>query len=81
MSDPIRATPGELTADEIVSAVEDGRRVIVKTERWGREHQLLLRYDGSIYFCDTPTTLHKHQTPDGMRSCLLGQGYATDSDR
>ena len=80
MSDPIRAVAGELTADEILSALDEGRRVVIKTEMLGSEHQITLRHDGECYYCDTPTTLHKHESPEEMRNCIFKQGYAKDTD-
>jgi len=75
MSDPIRAVAGELSADEVLAALEDGRRVVIETEMLGSEHQVTLRHDGTIYYCDTPTTLHKHESPEEMRNCIRNQGY------
>jgi hemin uptake protein HemP len=76
MSDPLRVVAGELSADEILSALDDGRRVVVRTEMLGSEHEVTLRHDGSVYYCDTPTTLHKHDDEAEMRECIHKQGYA-----
>jgi hypothetical protein len=35
-----------------------------------------LRRDDEFFYCDTPTTLHKHVTGAEMRECLDQQGYA-----
>jgi hypothetical protein len=35
-----------------------------------------LRHDGATFYCDTPTTLHKHADEDGMRGCIDRMGYA-----
>lgn len=78
MTDPLRVSAGELTSDEILSALEAGRRVVVRTEMLGSEHEVTLRHDGETYYCDTPTTLHKHDTADEMRECIAKQGYAGD---
>lgn len=78
MSEPLRISAGELTAEEILDALADGRRVVVRTELLGGEHEVTLRHDGSIYYCDTPTTLHKHESVEEMRRCIHNQGYATD---
>lgn len=75
MSDPLRLEAGEADADEILSALQDGRRVVVVTEVLGSEHEVALRHDGEQFYCDTPTTLHTHETVDGMRECLEQQGY------
>ncbi|PSP78917.1 hypothetical protein BRC81_05420 [Halobacteriales archaeon QS_1_68_20] len=78
MADPLRADAGELTAEEILTALHDGRRVIVKTEMLGSKHEITLRHDGGVYYCDTPTTLHKHESTEEMRQCIQNQGYAAD---
>ncbi len=64
--------------DEILGALVDGRRVVIVTELLGSEHEVTLRRDGSTFYCDTPTTLHKHGTEDEMRECITNQGYARD---
>ncbi|MFC6952662.1 hypothetical protein [Halorubellus litoreus] len=77
--DPLRANAGELDADEILRALADGRRVVIVTELLGSEHEVTLRHDGTTFYCDTPTTLHKHGTEDEMRECIDNQGYARDA--
>lgn len=76
--DPLHVNAGELAVDEILAALADGRRVVVVTELLGSEHEVTLRHDGSTFYCDTPTTLHKHGTEDEMRQCIHNQGYARD---
>jgi hemin uptake protein HemP len=78
MGEPLRVEAGELTAEEILAALDDGQRVVVRTELLGTEHDLTLRHDGTVYYCDTPTTLHKHETTDAMRRCIAKHGYARD---
>jgi len=73
--DPLRADAGELGA---VSALADGRRVVIVTELLGSEHEVTLRHDGSTFYCDTPTTLHKHGSEAEMRECIYKQGYARE---
>ncbi|WP_435319996.1 hypothetical protein [Haloarchaeobius sp. TZWSO28] len=80
MPEPLRARAGELSADEILDAMKDGRRVLITTEMLGVEHEVTLRHDGRIFYCDTPTTLHKHESEDEMRMCIEKQGYI-DIDR
>ncbi|MFA1609821.1 hypothetical protein [Halobellus rubicundus] len=75
MSDPLRIESGELTAAEILEALREGRRVVVEAELLGGTHELSLRHDGDIYYCDTPTTLHKHDDEAGMRACIEKMGY------
>ncbi|MGM0592392.1 MAG: hypothetical protein ACQETI_12350, partial [Halobacteriota archaeon] len=53
----------------------EGRRVIIVTEMLGGEHEVALRHDGVTYYCDTPTTLHKHQSEAEMRECIERMGY------
>jgi len=75
MSDPLVIEAGELSVEEILAELDEGRRVLVTTEFLGTEHEVTLRHDGEIYYCDTPTRLHKHDSPDEMRTCLRRQGY------
>jgi hemin uptake protein HemP len=74
--EPLRIEAGELSAEEILTALREGRRVIVTTEMLGGSHTVTLRHDGSTYYCDTPTTLHKHTEEEEMRTCIDRMGYA-----
>jgi len=76
--DPLRARAGELDTEEILATLADGRRVVIVTELLGTEHEVTLRHDGSTFYCDTPTTLHKHTDEAEMRECIANQGYASD---
>lgn len=78
MTDPLRVRAGELEADEILAALREGRRVRIVTELLGSEHEVTLRHDGHVFYCDTPTTLHKHESEEGMRRCIEEQGYVPD---
>ncbi|KAB1197771.1 MULTISPECIES: hypothetical protein [Haloferax] len=78
MAEPLRIESGELTVDEILDALREGRRIVVRAEMLGGTHEVTLRHDGSIFYCDTPTTLHKHEDEDGMRNCVVKMGYARD---
>jgi len=69
---------GELTTSEILDALESGQRVVVRVEMLGGVHDVTLRHDGTTYYCDTPTTLHKHQSVDEMRTCIEKMGYGRD---
>jgi len=80
MEDALVIDAGELSVEEILAALDEGRRVIVTTEFLGSRHEVTLRYDGEIYYCDTPTRLHKHDSPDGMRTCLRRQGYGAEEN-
>ncbi|WP_101298080.1 hypothetical protein [Halegenticoccus soli] len=75
MQEPLRAKSGELTAEEILAALREGRRVVIETEMLGSTHEVTLRSDGETYYCDTPTTLHKHATEEEMRTCIRKMGY------
>ncbi len=74
---PLRIAPGEITVEEILERLEAGQRVIIERDFLGSVHEVTLRYDGETYYCDTPTTLHRHQTVDGMRDCLVGEEYGS----
>jgi len=75
MTDPLVVTAGELETDELMETLERERRVVVRTEFLGSEHEVTLRWDGDTYYCDTPTRLHKHDDAGEMRTCLENQGY------
>ena len=75
MPDPLHATAGELDADTILDALADGRRVVLETKLLGSSYEVTLRHDGETYYCDTPTTLHKHDSVAEMRRCIENQGY------
>ena len=76
MGNPLYVSEGELSADEVLAALNEGRRVIVRTEFLGSEHEVTLRWDGETYYCDTPTQLHKHAEEAEMRECIEQQGYS-----
>jgi len=80
MSDvgPLCVDAGELTAEEILDALGEGRRVLVSVEMLGSETEVALRYDGETFYCDTPTRLHKHTDEAEMRTCIRRMGYAKD---
>jgi hypothetical protein len=80
MAEPLRVREGEMSVDEVIDALNDGRRVIVLTEFLGSEHEITLRWDGDIYYCDTPTQLHKHADESEMRECIENQGYSRADD-
>lgn len=75
MSEPLVLEAGEASADEVLRALHDGRRVVVITELLGDTHEVTLRWDGETYYCDTPTRLHVHEDEAGMRTCIEEQGY------
>jgi hypothetical protein len=75
MTEPLRIDPGERTADEIVDELKAGRRILVTVEMLGQPKEISLRYDGELYYCDTPTRLHKHSDEAEMRDCVQEMGY------
>ncbi|ESS06401.1 MAG: hypothetical protein A07HB70_01120 [uncultured archaeon A07HB70] len=75
MAEPMRAEAGEYSADEILTALREGRRVVVRTQMLGGDHEVTLRHDGSTFYCDTPTTLHRHTEETAMRECIEKMGY------
>ena len=79
MSDPLVIDAGEMGVEELLATLDEGRRVIVRTEFLGTDHEVTLRHDGDTYYCDTPTRLHKHDSADEMRRCLTEQGYSEES--
>lgn len=76
MSNPLVVDAGEYDTEELLTTLEQGQRVIVRTEFLGSEHEVTLRHDGQTYYCDTPTRLHKHESVEEMRECLEQQGYS-----
>ena len=73
-----RVAQGELTAEEIIDRLHDGQRVVIEYEVVGTAQTVTLRFDGETYYCDTPTTLHRHETVEAMRTCLDEQRYARE---
>ena len=52
--------------------------MVVRTEFLGEEHEVTLRRDGDVFYCDTPTRLHRHESREEMRTCIEKQGYASE---
>jgi len=75
--DPLVVEAGEADVDELLDVLESGRRVRLRTEFLGSDHEGTLRYGGTWY-CDTPTRLHRHDSREEMRHCLEEQGYARE---
>lgn len=78
MAGPLYISTGDLTTEAIFEAMHEGRRIVVTVETMGNEHDITLRYDEGIYYCDTPTRLHRHDCRDEMRACIRKMGYAAD---
>ena len=75
MSETLVVEAGEKSVPELLEALENGVRIVVRAEFLGNVHEVTLRYDGETYYCDTPTRLHKHTSASEMRTCLERQGY------
>jgi hemin uptake protein HemP len=80
MTELLRVAAGELSADELIDALNDGQRILVDVEVAGGDHEVVLRYDGETYLCDTPTNLHRHSDESGMRGCIRRMGYAAGDE-
>lgn len=80
MTEVLRIEAGDLSADEIIDALNEGRRILVDVEVAGGRHEVALRYDGETYHCDTPTNLHRHTDEAEMRGCIDRMGYAGRDD-
>lgn len=76
MANALVVRAGEKEVDELLAALQADRRVVVRTEFLGSEHEVTLRRDGDVFYCETPTMLHKHDSIDEMVECLEQQGYA-----
>jgi hypothetical protein len=79
MGGPLYVTEGELGADAIIEAMHEGRRVVVTTTMFDEEYEVTLRHDGSTYYCDTPTRLHRHESEAEMRTCIRKNGYVRET--
>jgi hypothetical protein len=76
MGTPTVLDAGEYGTEAVLDELRAGNRVLVRTELAGSIHEVVMRFDGETYYCDTPTTLHRHETEEGMRACLEDQGYS-----
>jgi len=78
MSEPTVVDAGEYDSDELLSRLREGERLLVRADVLGSPEELTLRFDGQTYYCDTPTTLHKHDTEAEMVECMRNYGYVND---
>ena len=78
---PLRVESGQLTVDELLTALNDGQRVVIRTVFAGSPHDVVLRFDGESYYCDTPTRLHRHPDQAEMRECIERNGYGQDTTK
>lgn len=67
--------PGEYTAEELLAGLKEGERFVVRTEVLGSPEELTLRYDGEIFYCDSPAILHKHTDEEEMLECIEDLGF------
>ena len=79
MSIPPTVEAGDHTAEELLSRLQEQERLVVRTDVLGSSEELTLRFDGETYYCDTPTTLHRHDTPEAMVECMRQHGYVRDA--
>lgn len=75
MADSPVVDAGALDADELLDRIKSEGRVRLRTEFLDAEHEVTLRWDGEVFYCDTPTRLHRHDSESEMRTCLVEQGY------
>lgn len=75
--EPLRIDAGELSAEQIIEELQDGRRIVVRADLFGSEREMTLRHDGETFYCDTPTRLHKHADTEEMRDCIERMGYGS----
>ena len=66
----------EPATDALLDALNDGYSIVVRTEFLGETYSLRLRVREGVYYCDTPVTLHRHDTERGMRACIEKYGHA-----
>ena len=77
MVSPTVIDAGDCATDELVERIREGNRIVVRTEFLGNDHDVTLRWDGEHFYCDTPTTLHRHETEAEMRECIRKHGYCS----
>lgn len=71
------ASAGTHSVDELLDALERGRRVVLRTGFPGYAQTVTLRWDGRAFYCDTPTRRHRHESREEMRTCIERQQYAS----
>jgi hypothetical protein len=78
MTDLTVIDAGTYTAEELLARLREGERLVVRAEVLGTAEEMTLRFDGETYYCDTPTTLHKHTDEAEMETCMQNFGYVRD---
>lgn len=71
MTDIVRASQGELTAEEILDVVDDVGRVLIEAPILGKTIENVVREQNGIYYCDAPTKLLTHESGAELRACLI----------
>jgi hypothetical protein len=79
VTDTVVVEAGEWSSDRILEELEAGKRVVVRTDFLGQIHEVTMRWDGETYYCDSPTRLHKHESPEEFRGCVERLGYSADA--
>ena len=79
MSDATVVDAGEFDTEALLGRLRDGERLVVRADVLGGSQEVTLRYDGEMYYCETPTTLHKHDTAEEMAACMRHYGYVSDA--
>lgn len=76
--EPLVTTAGQRSVEELLDAVERGRRVVVRAEYPGTAREVTLRWDGRAYYCDTPRRRHRHESRETMRACIENRRHGID---
>ena len=79
MSGPTVIEAGAHGTEELLDRLREQERLVVRADVLGSTEELTLRFDGETYYCDTPTTLHKHNTAAEMAECMRHYGYVRDA--
>jgi hypothetical protein len=79
MSGPTVIEAGDHGTEELLNRLRDRERLVVRADVLGSTEEMTLRFDGETYYCDTPTTLHKHDTAEEMAKCMRQYGYVREA--
>ncbi|MDJ1431473.1 hypothetical protein [Halostagnicola sp. A-GB9-2] len=80
MTDILRVGRKDLTATEILDAVDLGNRVVIEIEFLGATMRMAIRKRDGTYYCDTPVKLLTYDTEEDMRTCLERYKLAKAAD-
>ncbi|MEF8812310.1 MAG: hypothetical protein V5A55_00590 [Halovenus sp.] len=70
MSETVHVTSEELTASEVLEILDRGGRVVIDVDVFAGSRQATVRETDGTYYCDTTTKLLRHETADGLLTCL-----------